>query len=348
MRIWFNRSFATNAHLVQSLRSNPDGEHVEVVVTHKNPATPMAGVADQFSLEPDLDDDSYVDWAITFCATHRIDVVVPCHRLPALAAARARFAECGTQLVCGEADAILACESKATVYREAAAFGLRTPPWEVVRRADELAPAVSRIRELAGLVCLKPVVGTGAQGFHVLGDGPVGVDQLFHGHPVRTSHSQVRDALAEAERKGVPVPELMVMPWMDEPETSVDLLTQPGGQLVGALARTKNGRARALVVDDEARECAVLLAEHLGLTSLSNVQFRRWRGELALLEVNARAGAGLFQGALAGVDLLWPAIRMARGQAPGTVVALTCNIPYTTVSSLAPFRVRRSPVLRDV
>lgn len=336
MRIWFNRSFATHAHLVPPLRTNPDDEPVEIFVSHQDPATPMAGVADHFSLEVDLGEDAYVDWALAFCATHRIDVVVPCFRLPALSAARVRFAEAGIQLVCGEADAVSVCESKAAVYRKAASLGLKTPPWALVRGAGELDSAIARIREHARLVCLKPVVGAGAQGFHLLGDGPVGVDQLFGGSPARVHASQIREALANAEQTGDAVPELMVMPWMDEPETSVDLLTAPGGQRVGALARTKTGRSRALVKDGEAQEVAVLLTKHLGLTSLSNVQFRRWRGDLSLLEVNARASAGLFQGALAGVDLLWPAIRMARGLEPGPVAAVPATIFYTTVSSLAP------------
>jgi biotin carboxylase len=72
---------------------------------------------------------------------------------------------------------------------------------------------------------------------------------------------------------------------------------------------------------------------------LSNVQVRYWQGPddteplPYLLELNTRVSGGLFQTALAGVNLPWAAAKLALGEPVGTLHP-TYDVAFTTVSSL--------------
>lgn len=118
------------------------------------------------------------------------------------------------------------------------------------------------------------------------------------------------DAMHRAQDAGVTLPELLVMPWLPGPEVSVDCLGAPDG-LCRRVPRAQHGR-RYVLGDVDALEAArVIVARHT-LFSLSNTQVRYWRNPGIdarplpyLLETNTRMAGGLFQSALAGVNLAW-------------------------------------------
>jgi hypothetical protein len=95
-----------------------------------------------------------------------------------------------------------------------------------------------------------------------------------------------------------------------------------------------------VIVDDVvAREMAERLTTAHRIGYLSNTQVRYWRGpddELAhpyLLEVNTRAAGGLFQTALAGVNLPWAAVLLAAGD-PVPSLQPVFGAAYAQVGSL--------------
>jgi len=129
------------------------------------------------------------------------------------------------------------------------------------------------------------------------------------------------------------------MPFLTGPEVSVDVLADRGGRTLTAVGRRKS-RRRGVIVDDlAARRVAetLTLAHRVGY--LSNTQVRYWQGpgdlepRAYLLELNTRMSGGLFQTALAGVNLPWAAVRLALGQDAGTLLP-RYDVAFTTVSSL--------------
>jgi biotin carboxylase len=320
MRVWFNRTYATTCHLIADLRANPDGRPVHVISTHLDPDSPVLAVSDHAELEPLLAAEEYVDWAIGFAEQHRIDVLVPRYRMAELADARPRFEAAGIALACPSGAAIRLFEDKAAAYVAAAELGVRVPPYAVVRDADGLRSTYETFRRLGGQVCMKPVVGVGGEGYR----------RLTH-HPSTAAEyagelrSVVRvDAVAAAwERDGGPPAPVLVMPFLDGAEVSVDALATADGTVLAAVGRRHDEtRARQLVDDVAVREMAETLIGHHRIGYLSNTQARYWRGpddETArpyLLEVNTRAAGGLFQTSLSGLNLIWPAVQLALGEAP--------------------------------
>lgn len=346
LRIWLNRSYATTLHAVRALRDNPDGVDVTVVGTHADRDSPVLTDCDEVADEPppDVTGDRYAQWALGFAARHRIDVLWPRYEQEAVARAAGSFAAAGTAVVAPPPDVIARCEDKAATYEAAARAGLEIPPWRVAADAAGLRAALADLGAEVGpdvALCVKPVGGVGAVGFRIVRDGPPTWAQLrADPEPVVRAADLVR-AYAEAEAtatgagaatgtgavRGEPPGPLLVQPWLDEPELSVDLLADRGAVLA-AVTRGKpvgdaHVRARWVGADATLDAPVAALSAALGLHSLANVQFRWWRGRPVLLEVNPRASAGLYQTALAGVDLAWAAVRLARGLPVGTLPAPT-------------------------
>lgn len=336
--IWFNRSYATTAHMFPLLRNNPDGEAVRLVATHPDPTSPVLATADVALPEPTgLDAGAYVAWALATCAEQGVDVLVPREHLLAIAETRADFEAAGVAVAVGPAPAVRLLGDKAAAYADATAAGLAVPPHRVVRTAAELEAARE---ELAGEgeLCIKPVEGVGAAGYRRVVDRPLAWDDLLE--PVAPD-VRWTDLLAALREAGT-VPAMMLMPFLTGPEISVDCLGDVDGRLVAAVPRAKAGRQRSLVDDPAAVEVARTIVARHRLRSLSNTQVRWWQrpGVDAaplpyLLETNTRAAGGLFQTALSGANLIWSAVREARGLDP-QVTTPTLGIPYTTLSTLAP------------
>jgi biotin carboxylase len=343
LRIFFNRTYATNAHVISMLRDNPDGRQVQVIGSHFDPHSPVLAACDEAYPEPgpDCTGLDYVEWALAFTAEHGIDVFVPRLGLADLAAARARFTRAGVVLMAPPKAAIDLLGDKAASYVDAAARGLRVPPYRVVTDAEQLAAAFTEIAAVSERICLKPVTGTGGDGYRILTTSGLSLAALLG--PV-TEHETLERACAALDRAaaaGEPIPPLLVMPFLPGPEVSVDVLADHDGQVLAAIGRSKAKRLRMIVDDPGARHAAETLVNAHNVSFLSNTQVRYWQGptdsapQPYLLELNTRMSGGLFQTTLAGVNLAWAAVRLALGERP-VLPTPRFGASYTTVSSLAP------------
>ncbi len=316
LRIWFNRAFATTWHVVEALRANPDGRPVDVLGSHTDRFSPVLAACDRVLVEPALGPAEYVDWALEVARVHEIEVLVPRQYMAALAAARDRFAALGTHLLCPDADTVELFEDKASGYRAAAALGLPVPPHRVVRDGAGLRAAYAEFAAVAEQVCMKPVRGVGGAGYRRLTTAPPSWPAELAGE-VR-SLVRVDDVCRALDAAGPR--ELLVMPFLDGAEVSVDVLADRAGTVCAAIGRRHGGtagRVREIVDDPQAREIAETLTRAHRVAYLSNTQIKYWQDRPYLLELNTRAAGGLHQTALAGVNLPWAAIRLALGADPG-------------------------------
>ena len=342
LHIWFNRTYATNVHTIALLRDNPDSEPVRIYGTHAHQSSPILAACDAAALEPDetVTGNAYVTWALGFCARHRIDVFVPRLHLETIAAARAAFTAAGVALVAGPAVAAALLEDKAAAYDDARLAGLAVPPFRVVSTGKELHAAYAELASEVGDVCLKPVTGVGGEGFRILTERrPTLTDVLGKLSP----HIHVDDVAAaldaHADAGGV-VPPTMLLPFLPGPEVSVDCLADDTGTLLAAIPRTKISRRRLLVDDPAAVEVARTIVARHKLSSLSNTQVRYWahpgrdtEPRPYLLETNVRISGGMYQTALAGVNLPWAAVQQALSRSL-RLPAPRLDVSFTTVSSV--------------
>nr|WP_190232983.1 ATP-grasp domain-containing protein [Streptomyces avicenniae] len=305
------------------LRDNPDATPVRIHGTNVDPAAPALAACDVAEVEPyRVSDRHYADFALDFCRRHRIDVLIPPRRLDALAPHAARFAEAGTRLMTSSPAAIRVLTSKSRTYEAARAIGVPVPEWRVVSDADGLRGAVEELGALGGPVCIKPAGEYSAFGFRILEDGPLRLRDLLEPARPLVSVGAVAEALKRAADAREKVPEFIVMPYLDGPEVSVDCLSAPGGALLAAVPRAKQGRYRLLLDDPELVGIAARVVGHFGLAYLSNVQLRHWQGRPVLLEANPRPSAGIFQTAFSGVNLPWAAVRLLTSGDAGAVDGL--------------------------
>jgi biotin carboxylase len=311
LRIWLNRTFATNYHVVNMLKKNPDRTRVQVLGSHVDPDSPVLTVCDEQYSEPvHLTADDYVEYALGFCRDHRVDVFWPTWQQEAIAHAAARFATAGVTVMVSGADAIRAFDDKAHTYRIAQALNIPVPEHHIVTTVDEFATAYTTIKDNGhAQVCFKPTVGVGAEGFRIVSNGPRTFESLS---AKAGDHISYDETVALLSQREVFAP-LMVMPFLAGGEASVDTIAFEGDTLM-AVPRFKRPGTRAVELLDAphlVKETAKLVAEHK-LSYLANAQFRfDDAGEHFLLEVNTRASGGLFQSCLAGGNMPWLAVQVA-------------------------------------
>jgi biotin carboxylase len=119
----------------------------------------------------------------------------------------------------------------------------------------------------------------------------------------------------------------------------VDVLATPDGEVLAAIGRGRSRRRRLILDDRPARNVAETLTRAHPVAKLSNTQVRYWQGpgddapRPYLLELNGRISGGLFQTAIAGVNLPWDAVRLAMGEVVEPL-APRYGSAFTSVSSL--------------
>lgn len=339
LHIWLNRTYATSYWFLQMLRNNPDHVDVRLFATHTDQTSPVLRAADVALIEPALHGEEYVDWALGFCREHGIDVLLPGKEMAAIAQRATEFEAAGTRVLASPAASVALLDDKDATYRSAQGLGIPVPPWRTALGADELEVAYASLRaelEPDEALCLKPISGVGAEGFRVLDDRPLDLDDLLAAPAHRVRLDEVTSAMRAAVAAGRDVPRFMVMPYMASPEISVDCLSTTFGETLAALPRAKAGRRRTFLDDTpRAVEIAHRVVDSYQLAYLTNTQLRWWRGELALLEVNTRPSGGMFAASLTGVNLPWAAVRLAlTGDADLSEPELGSS--FVTVETLVP------------
>lgn len=293
------------------LRENPDGVAVTIYASNVDPSAVALSACDVSAIEPrHVSNEEYAQFALDFCRTHRIDVLIPPRRLDALAGRAAEFAAVGTSLMCSPLSAVTALTSKVLTYEIAGAAGVPVPPWREVTDADELYAAVDELSLTGETLCIKPSGEFSAFGFRILDDRPLTMAHLRVAPRPVASVEAVAGAMRRAQADGELVPPLLVMPFLEGPEVSIDCLSTPRGELLIGIARAKQGRFRMLLDDPTLVDIARRIVGHFELAYLTNVQLRYRAGEPVLLEVNPRPSAGLFHTAFADVNLPWAAVRL--------------------------------------
>ncbi len=189
------------------------------------------------------------------------------------------------------------------------------PPYRVVQDGDGLRAAYEQFAAIADQVCMKPVRGVGGEGYRRLTVDAPRWDEDYAGE--LRSLVRLDDACSAFDRAldAAGPKQLLVMPFLDGVEVSVDVLAGRSGDVRCAVGRAHlGGRRREIVDDGPSREIATALVSTHRVAYLSNTQVRYWHDQPYLLEVNTRAAGGIFQTTLAGVNLPWAAICLALGR----------------------------------
>ena len=309
MRVWYNRTFSSVNAAIKLIREADTEGRFTIIHSNANRHAPAARLAHEFQVEPTgLKGDAYVDWCLTFCREHRIDIFVPGREATTLAAEHARFADVGTRVLSAAPPAELKrIHDKADFYAETV---LPEAPVAAFRRFENLAQfdaAYAELRPQHAKLCVKPAHGIYGLGFAIVDEERSSAALLMKGVEYHIGYQDLRRGLGELESFNP----MLLMEFLDGPEYSVDCVGDHG-HLVAAVVRRKLPQAgsgqlidmRQDILDATARLCA-----DYKLNGVFNAQFREGGGRPRVLEINPRMSGGIGMACLAGPNLPYIALR---------------------------------------
>lgn len=320
LHIWFNRNYATIYWIIKDIQNRTlKGHAISVYATHIDATTPILQAADHVSLEPqNLSDAEYIDWCLQYCITHKINVMVPVHSQDKIMAAASRFDEIGVKLIAAPAEVVTLFEDKDVAYATVQKAGISVPPWKVADSSSTLREARAQFqKELPDIpLVVKPVSGVGGVGFYIIADLHLTAQGLMEYERNTISWDELIKAYEVSENTGSPTPKVMVLPYLAEPEISVDCLASPDGKLLRIAPRVKVGSrlTQFTLSYEKVIELTEKLVAEFNLQYVFNVQWRWYNDEPVLLEVNTRASGGLYSVLeYTGENFVWGAILLSLG-----------------------------------
>lgn len=313
--VWFNKNLSGIYHIIGHLKASDKTSCFRTLCTHTLPSFIGFCSADCAELEPpDIDDEGYLRYCLDVCDRYDVAFFFPGRRAAFLAEHRELFDRALVRIfTAGDAVTLRLLERKDRLYAvlEGGELAALVPPHWVVENAEAFEVAVASLGERFDRICVKPLSGMFGQGFRVLIDDNEGLNRLLAGDGSKMGLAFFRHLLAEAGN----FRPLLVMPFLDGVERSVDALAEEG-ELLRCVVRRKTDDDAAFQLIEEHPEtvaATAALTRTLGLDALFNVQFREHGGKLYLLEINGRMSGGLVFSNLTGIDMPYWALRIAAG-----------------------------------
>ena len=149
------------------------------------------------------------------------------------------------------------------------------------------------------LYCVKPVKGIYGMGFWKLSDD-IPAARCFYDTDSRMVNT---DVFLHAMKQSNDFKPLVLMPYLDGPERSVDMVVKQG-VTIKAVARIKNGSYQSFEESGPAIDLAIACASILKADGIVNVQTRNAPdGSPVLLEINPRPSGGIGYLSHSGISL---------------------------------------------
>lgn len=312
MKIWFNHWFSTAYRIIELIKDGAKQDNLEVMFigTNTNKYAVYREVCDEFLEEPTFKDkDDYVDWCLEFCKEHNVDVFFPRRNFVHISKRIEDFWSIGVEvLVDDNYDLLKTLDDKMETAKLLSNMPevCKVPHIEIINVVQQLKKAYNKIKEIEpdGRVCIKYARGEGATSFRVIDENVATIHSLDTGIGMKMSYKQIEDMLGSV----ISFDDLMVMPYLDGTEISIDCLNTSSGFI--AVPRYKlGGRVTHVAKDKDIIERARLFAEATELKYPFNLQLRYHKGELYLLEVNTRMSGGVHLSSLSGYNIPYLALR---------------------------------------
>ena len=309
MRVWYNRTFSSVNAAIKLIREADTDGRFTIIHSNANRHAPAARLAHEFHVEPTgLKGDAYVDWCLTFCRDHRVDIFVPGREATVLAAEHARFADIKTRVLsAAPPDKLKLVHDKARFYADTVLPDAPVAEFRPFENLAQFDAAYAELRPRHAKLCVKPSHGIYGLGFAIIDEERSSAALLMKGVEYHIGYQDLRRGLAEMQDFST----MLLMEFLDGPEYSVDCVGDHG-RLAAAVVRRKLPQAgsgqlidmRQDILDATARLCA-----DYRLNGVFNAQFREGGGRPRLLEINPRMSGGVGMACLAGPNLPYIALR---------------------------------------
>lgn len=287
VKIWFNHWFNTAYSIIQLIKSGD--EDFCVIGSNENEYSAMKNVCDEWYTEPILKDKEYADFCLNFCVEHKIDVFLPRRGMLSISKNKNEFEKSGVKVMVDDYEKIYSLNQKSEAYDlfKNNKMGY-VPDYRIVTKLADFKDAYEFIKNKYAQVCFKFVKDEGGKSFRLIDNNRKGYTALFKKQNTRMTLSDVLAALSEREEFSP----IMVMPFLNGNEVSVDCLNTPQGLIM--LPRVKdNSKIERLRYDSEIMDITMDFQKKIGLECPYNIQFKYLDGVPYFLEVNTRMSGGI-------------------------------------------------------
>ncbi len=294
LKIWFNHWFSTAYRLIELMKEDQEQE-IKVIGTNLRIDSVIQKVCDEWYEEPRINGEDYILYCLNFCKEHNVDVFVPRRNMGEISKNKERFEEIGVKLLADDYSIIKKLENKSDSYKLFKDCGnINIPDYYTVTTASEFAQAYTALRKNHKQICVKFVRDEGGMSFRRIKEDINEFKRLREYQGAGISYLDLLSALSTQEK----FDELMVMPYLDGLEVSVDCLKTASGTI--AIPRIKSlSRHERIVYDKKIIEMTADVMDKVDLKYPCNVQFRYDGDTLYFLEINTRMSGGLQMSCLA-------------------------------------------------
>mgnify|MGYP000894283470 CR=1 FL=1 len=290
VRVWFNHWFSTAYYIIDLLKKD-EAIDFYVIGTNMSLDSPIKLMCDEWQKEPGfISDEEYLDFCLAFCKNNHIEVFVPKRGMEVICQNLYRFDELSVKvLVERDYEKFVTLKDKAKTYDYFSNFAPSyIPMYDVVNTSRELEIAYERIAKYYERVCIKFAQDEGARSFRVIDPSISENKGLYRAVGSKITLKQALSLLSQGE----PFQDLIVMPYLEGDEVSIDCLYTSKGLIY--VPRIKNGtRITEICYNQEIVDACHLFCKHLKLTMPFNIQFRYHENQLYLLEINTRMSGGI-------------------------------------------------------
>lgn len=303
MKVWFNKTFSSLHSALRLIRMGDTSKHFSLVVTSTHPHAAAGRQADRFDIEPSpLSEAAYVDWCVSYCQTHRIDIFVPGKAMTRITEQHERFEHVGTRVLsAASAHTLNLLHNKAVFYDQVRTDVAPAPESHSIHNLAEFDAAYAAIKDRHAVACIKPAQSVYGIGFRKIVESQSAFDLFINGDTYKIDLSSLRTMLAQREV----LPELLVMEYLPGHEFSVDCLADQGDLKVAVARRKPLHDEIGQVIDprEDIQQACREIVHQFGLNGFINIQFREGKHGLRVLEVNPRMSGGIAMACLSGINL---------------------------------------------
>lgn len=291
MRILFNHWFSTAYYFIENAKNL--GHYV--ISTNERESCVYKMNSNEFYLEPVLNDEDYLQWALDFCDNHNIDIFF-CKRHSNIISLHKSLFKC--IVIVEDYDNIVKFESKLNTMEFFKKYNIcNTPELYVVNNYDDFICKYSYLKNKYHEICMKLDIDEGGQSFKRIISSNFSYNDLF-------SSSISESLLLNTIKTKNNFENIILMPYLSGTEYSIDCLNTNNGLI--AIPRYKlSNRITQINNDKKLIDIAKSFQQYSNLNSAYNIQFRNdENGKLYLLEVNTRLSGGSWKNNIIGVDFI--------------------------------------------
>lgn len=290
VRVWFNHWFSAAYHMVNLIKEDKETDFY-ILGTNGNEENVMKVLCDYWEKEPDnLNDIEYVNYSLEFCLKHSIDIFVPRKKQLIIGKNMKKFEEIGTKiLVEKDYDKLKELNNKKNTYEffEKNNIGY-IPEYYIADTWEKFCYGYERLSKKHIQICIKYIEDEGATSFRIIENTENAEDLLR----IRKRLNVTIEEVKEFFNTNNIASEIIIMPYLEGPEISVDCLGTDKGLI--AIPREKTYTRTEIIKENE--EILKICNEFHKKYQLScpyNIQFRYSNGVPYLLEINTRMSGGI-------------------------------------------------------